>query len=80
MTPDSEIYNIELSKSKDKQVLMATLMDAITTMFPSINFIKTDVNTNFGFAIGNNLFIYFFFSLHLYYKYCINIIFIFINL
>jgi len=49
---NSEIFKVELAKSKDKQVLMTTMMDALLTMFPSANFVRTDINTNFGFVIG----------------------------
>lgn len=31
---------------------MKKFMDALITMFPSSNFVKTDVNTNLGFVIG----------------------------
>jgi len=47
----SEIFNVELVKSKDKHVLMTSMMDALLTMFPSANFVRTDINTNLGFFV-----------------------------
>jgi len=49
---NSDIFKVELMKSKEKRALMKTMMDALSTMFPSANFVKTDVNTNLGFIIG----------------------------
>ncbi|XP_050545799.1 FAST kinase domain-containing protein 4 [Daktulosphaira vitifoliae] len=46
-----EDYQVKLTKSKDKQALMASMMDALSSILPSINIIKTDVCTNFGFII-----------------------------
>lgn len=42
-------------RSKDKQALMTTLIDSLSIMFPSENFVKTNVNTDLGFIIGKFL-------------------------
>ncbi|VVC24876.1 RAP domain,FAST kinase leucine-rich,FAST kinase-like protein, subdomain 2 [Cinara cedri] len=47
----SNLFKLELLRSKDKQILMNTMVDALTTMLPSDNFLKTDVSTNLGFVI-----------------------------
>lgn len=52
MDSDSDIFNVEVSRSKDKQVLLKTFMDALLTMFPAANFVKQDVKTHLGFIIG----------------------------
>lgn len=49
---NSDIFKVELVKSKEKQVLMTTMMVVLSMMFPSENFLKTDVDTNLGFKIG----------------------------
>lgn len=49
---NSDIFKVELVKSKDKQILMNTMMDVLLMMFPSTNFVRTDVDTNLGFKIG----------------------------
>jgi len=49
---NSEVFKLELVRSKDKQVLMTTLIDTLSIMFPSENFVKTDVKTDLGFIIG----------------------------
>ncbi|XP_025422415.1 uncharacterized protein LOC112692084 isoform X2 [Sipha flava] len=51
LDPNSDIFKIELVKSKEKQVLMTTMMAVLSMMFPSENFVKMDVNTNLGFNI-----------------------------
>ncbi|XP_050421430.1 FAST kinase domain-containing protein 4 [Adelges cooleyi] len=48
---NSDYCQVKLMRSKDKQALMVSMMDALSTMLPSINYVKTDVNTNFGFII-----------------------------
>jgi len=48
---NSDIFKVELMKSKEKRTLMKTMMDALSTMFPSANFVKTDINTDLGFII-----------------------------
>jgi hypothetical protein len=45
-------------KSKEKQVLMTTMMAVLSMMFPSENFVKMDVNTNLGFNIGKIVYFY----------------------
>lgn len=49
---NSYLFKLELVRSKDKQILMTTMMDALSTILPSTNFLKTDVSTNVGFVIG----------------------------
>jgi len=39
-------------RSKDKQALMTTMIDTLSIMFPTENFVKTDVKTDLGFIIG----------------------------
>ncbi|XP_025194835.1 FAST kinase domain-containing protein 4 isoform X1 [Melanaphis sacchari] len=51
LDPDSEIFKLELVRSKDKQVLMKTLIDSLSIMFPSENFVKTNFKTDLGFII-----------------------------
>lgn len=56
---NSDIFKVELVKSKDKQVLMTTMIDVLSMMFPSEHFVKTDVSTNLGFKIGKVIFFYY---------------------
>lgn len=60
MDSKSENFQIEIMRSKDKQVLMKTFMEIVLAMFPSKNFVKTDINTNLGFLIGKFEFFYFY--------------------
>ncbi|XP_001950421.2 FAST kinase domain-containing protein 4 [Acyrthosiphon pisum] len=48
---NSENFKLELVRSKDKQALMTTMIDTLSIMFPSDNFVKTDVKTDLGFII-----------------------------
>lgn len=56
----NENFQIEIMRSKDKHILMKTFMNILLVMFPSKNFVKTDINTNLGFIIGKFKFFYFY--------------------
>lgn len=49
---NSDIFKVEIGKSKEKQALMKIMMETLSAMYPSQNYIKTDVNRNLGFLIG----------------------------
>lgn len=49
---DSVVYDVLMAHSKSKQVLINGLNDALKSLLPANNHIKSLVNSNMGFLIG----------------------------
>lgn len=49
---DSSVYDVPLGYSKNKQILVTGLLDALKSLFPSETYVRTCVDTKMGFVIG----------------------------
>lgn len=49
---DSSIYDVPLAYSKNKQILVTGLLDALKSLIPSETYVRTGVDTKMGFVIG----------------------------
>ena len=54
---DESSLEIITKRSKEKQQLIASVLDTLTNLFPSSNYFKSSVDTGMGFVIGNNMLI-----------------------
>lgn len=52
LAEDSEIFSVPLEHSKNKNVLVTGLLDALKSLFSSSNLIRTHHDTRMGFVIG----------------------------
>lgn len=52
MDKDSEVFNVPLNRTKEKQVYVDALSETLTKLLPSQSYFKTDINTNMGFLLG----------------------------
>lgn len=48
---DSEVFNVPLNRTKEKQVYVDALSETLTKLLPSQSYFKTDINTNMGFLL-----------------------------
>lgn len=49
---DEHMATLPLVRSKDKQGLVASVVDALKNLVPSGNHLRTDVDSGMGFLIG----------------------------
>lgn len=52
LAEDSEIFSVPLEHSKNKNILVSGLLDALKSLFSSSNLIRTHQDTRMGFVIG----------------------------
>lgn len=52
LAEDSEIFSVPLEHSKNKNILLNGLLDALKSLFTSSNLIRTHYDTRMGFVIG----------------------------
>lgn len=55
LAEDSEIFSLPLEHSKNKNILVSGLLDALKSLFSSKELIRTHYDTRMGFVIGNFL-------------------------
>lgn len=48
----SSVYDVPLGYSKNKQILVNGLLDALKSLFPSETYVRTSFDTKMGFVIG----------------------------
>lgn len=48
----SPVFEVPLSHSKNKQILVSGLLDALKSLFASETYVRTHVDTKMGFVIG----------------------------
>ena len=52
---DSDIYDVPLVRSREKQLLVASILDSFSNLLPSATYLRSNVNTGMGFLLGNFL-------------------------
>lgn len=52
---DSDIYNVPLVRSREKQLLVASILDSFSNLLPSATYLRTNINTGMGFLLGDFL-------------------------
>jgi len=48
---DSDIYNVPLVRSREKQLLVASILDSFSNLLPSATYLRTNINTGMGFLL-----------------------------
>ena len=49
----SAVFQVPLSRTKDETVLFDAVVETISALVTPSDYVKTDVNTNMGFVIGD---------------------------
>ena len=52
---DSDIYSVPLVRSREKQLLVASILDSFSNLLPSATYLRTNINTGMGFLLGDFL-------------------------
>lgn len=50
---DKEINVVPMVRTKEKQLLVSSVLDALATILPSPSYLKNNIDTGMGFLIGN---------------------------
>lgn len=51
LPPDSDIHSVPLVRSRDKQLLVASILDAFSNLLPSATYLRTNIDTGMGFLL-----------------------------
>lgn len=51
---NSPIFDVPFNYTKNKQILVNGLLDALKSLFPSETYVRTNYDTKMGFVIGKN--------------------------
>ncbi|KAJ9598378.1 hypothetical protein L9F63_010900 [Diploptera punctata] len=51
LSPDCDVRNVPLTRSRDKQLLVASIMDSFSNLLPSATYLQTNINTGMGFLL-----------------------------
>ncbi|PSN58393.1 hypothetical protein C0J52_02817 [Blattella germanica] len=51
LSPDSDVRNVPLVRSRDKQLLVASILDSFSNLLPSATYLQTNINTGMGFLL-----------------------------
>jgi hypothetical protein len=49
---DSDVHNVPLVRSRDKQLLVASVLDSFSNLLPSATYLRTNIDTGMGFLLG----------------------------
>lgn len=49
---NTDTWKVQLSRTKEKQTVVASVLDAMSNLLPSSQYIKTNIDTGMGFLIG----------------------------
>jgi hypothetical protein len=52
---DSDVHSVPLVRSRDKQLLVASILDSFSNLFPSATYLRSNINTGMGFLLGDFL-------------------------
>lgn len=52
---DSDIYSVPLVRSREKQLLVASILDSFSNLLPSATYLRSNINTGMGFLLGDLL-------------------------
>lgn len=52
LSKDSEIKNLEVVRSKEKEALVSVVLDSLSNLVNAEKYLKTAINTGWGFYIG----------------------------
>ena len=50
---DSDIYSVPLVRSREKQLLVASILDSFSNLLPSATYLRSNINTGMGFLLGD---------------------------
>lgn len=48
---DSDVHSVPLVRSRDKQLLVASILDSFSNLFPSATYLRSNINTGMGFLL-----------------------------
>lgn len=48
---DSDIYSVPLVRSREKQLLVASILDSFSNLLPSATYLRSNINTGMGFLL-----------------------------
>jgi hypothetical protein len=51
---DSDIHSVPLVRSREKQLLVASILDSFSNLLPSATYLRTNMDTGMGFLLGKN--------------------------
>lgn len=57
LPPDSIVFDALIVKSKDKQVFIKAITDALANLFPSREHFRTNVDNGTGFLLGTLIYL-----------------------
>lgn len=52
---DSSVFEVPLVHSKNKQILVSGMLDALKSLFSAESYVRTNFDTKMGFVIGKAL-------------------------
>lgn len=53
---DSDVHSVPLIRSRDKQLLVASILDSFSNLLPSATYLRSSIDTGMGFLLGNIVF------------------------
>ncbi|XP_069674964.1 FAST kinase domain-containing protein 4 [Periplaneta americana] len=51
LAPDSDVRNVPLIRSREKQLLVASILDSFSNLLPSATFLRSNIDTGMGFLL-----------------------------